>query len=356
MFNSQSSADAVPVQEPLTKESSDCNPVLHRYPSSPPPSSSVSHPFKLHPQDSAVPSSLMFNLHSEKINNSKEKQKSLKRQSKWSKGGTMSYSRVLASQPQKALSGLKIRVAKLQEEDDHYYTFSKSQNVNNTWDDIRPNQDPLTKGSKFPGANKLPPTSIQSGPSHFAPRSLNKATIQRLNCHVTVPNKIFPSGTLDLSVSSARSKLRKSKSQIPVPPHPSIHIPLLPIQDKRPFSEELSTAPPGSCPEPYTRPESSTRPESQSALRSGTASSHMSSDHLIISADLTRQTGELLLLNRAGEIVHHVKETEAVNGNGASDDDDDDDSMLENGLVAPPPTARNELSLECLVNDSESNT
>ncbi len=343
---SQSSAEVVPVQEPSNRES--CNP-NHVLPYSPSSSSSL---YKPNPHDTGVPSSLMFNLHSKRITNNcsrAERQNILRKQSKWSKGGNMSYSRVLASQPQKALTGLKTRVARLQEDDNHYYMFNKPQNVNTTCGDeggTPLNQDPLTMGSKFPKSDSIHPqtASIQSGPSCFVPRSLNKATIQRLNCHVALPNKTLPfskrPGLLDLSVSSARSKLRKSNSHLQIPPRPSVHIPLLSIPN-RPFSEELQSDPPGS--------ESYTRPESHSAVRSCTSSSRVSSDHLIISADLAIKTGELLLLNRAGKVVHQITETDTgVNSSVSGDDCVKSDSVMENGSVAPPPTARNEESMESL--------
>ena len=38
--------------------------------------------------------------------------------------------------------------------------------------------------------------------------------------------------------------------------------------------------------------------------------SHHSSDHLIASADIATETGELLLLDRRGRVIHYVKEGE----------------------------------------------
>ena len=63
--------------------------------------------------------------------------------------------------------------------------------------------------------------------------------------------------------------------------------------------------------------------------------SHHSSDHLIASADIATETGELLLLDRRGRVIHYVKE-------GEQDTHwvDADDSGLEDGSIAPPPTAR----------------
>ena len=255
---------------------------------------------------------------------------------------------MLASRPEEALSGLKVKITKLKQEADQYHLMGRSRELNEG-EGLYQNPKPSFReglGSRFPGMDLLKPSAaISSGPStYFAPRSLTKATLQRLNYHVNANTKttLLPeslaAGRLDLSITSAKTKWKQSVPEpLLNPPRLSIHIPVLPIED-RPFSEEVvSTETPSHYPEPYTR--------SGSGLHSGTALSHMSSDHMIISAD---QTGDLLLLNRAGEVVHQVKETdtddaslpmEPVSGDEA-EEKGRGQSSLEKGSVAPPPTAR----------------
>lgn len=241
-------------------------------------------------ENTSVPSSMMIDLQSKKVQQASTKDQKQCGSRKGSSLGLSSYSRALAQQPQKALTGLKIRVAQLQVEDEHYYlttkpsidTFSKSTDGNNT-------------GYLKPLYDRTSP--VKTGPSYFTPRSLNKATLRRLNC---ASNKaaidLSQSKTLGLAVSN---KPFKSIDEI-IPVRPSIHIPLLPLHES-PFSEDFGS-----------HPDSCIWPDSRSAINSGNASSHQSSDHLIVSADLATQTGELLLMNRAGEVIHQVKETDVV--------------------------------------------
>ena len=113
---------------------------------------------------------------------------------------------------------------------------------------------------------------------------------------------------------------------------PSIHIPLLPIP--RPFSEDaLSTIPPSSAPNAVSLDSRC------SDLHSG---SQTSSDRMIISADLASQTGELFLLNREGEVVHHV--TDMVTP--GRDTNEGEGLHVEAGFIAPPPSARDEVPSE----------
>lgn len=268
-----------------------------------------------------VPSSMIVDLQSKKIHSSSDRE-----QKRRGANGLSSYSRALAQQPQKALIRLKIRTAQLQAEDEHYYLTT------------RPSID---TSSKSTGSNTgfLKPfhdrtSPVKTGPSYFTPRSLNKATLQRLNCSKGAVS-LSHSKTLGLAVSNIPMK---SINEIPI--RPSVHIPLLPLHES-PFSEEFGS-----------HPDSCTWPDSRSAVFSENASSHLSSDHLIVSADLANQG--LLLMNRAGEVVHKVKETDAVktpknekihhldvdlgsSTTSPSETTPNSDPTL--GSVAPPPTA-----------------
>ena len=203
-----------------------------------------------------------------------------------------------------------------------------------------------TNSSTFPGIESLkPPTTIVSGPSsYFAPRTLTKATLHRLNYRqhaIDESDLKNQSSRLNLSLFSTLAFDNKKLSMAQVlPPIPrlSIHVPVSPF-DERPFSEDVSLI------RPQTETQSQTRPDSRAGLHSGIALSHISSDHLITSADLASQTGKLLLLNRDGEVVHQIERTETdlslpLESILQTHSDEEGEMNLDEGTIAPPPTAR----------------
>ena len=308
---------------------------------SPLPSLSSSYPPQPPPPPSShVPSSLVLNLSSQKIYQThlngrhsltKKRQKS-----------TESFSRVLSTRPIDALSGLKAKMAELQLKANQ--PISTSNNESN--EENAPLQQTQSHMATFPGINTLqPPTTITSGPSsYFAPRALPKATLQRLthHSHSTQLQDTNQQSKLKLIplITSAHSRRTPILEALLQPSRrPSVHVPsnfsprIMP-----PYSEEMST-----------RPDTQTRPESRTQFHSSTALSHTSSDHIITGADLASQTGELLLLNREGQVVHEIARTEtnlslpldsfinlAYEGQGE----------LEDGSIAPPPTAHEEQGIK----------
>lgn len=74
----------------------------------------------------------------------------------------------------------------------------------------------------------------------------------------------------------------------------------------------------------------------------------MSSEHNIIRADLLSQTGEIILINRDGEIIHEIPRTatdislplEAVIQVTNEEDEYSGVVQIEDGAIAPPPSAR----------------
>ena len=289
---------------------------------------------------SHVPSSLVFNLSSQKIYQTrphgrhsltKKRQKSAE-----------SFSRVLSTRPIDALSGLRAKMAELQLKANQ--PISTSNNESN--EENAPLQQTQSYMATFPGINTLqPPTTVTSGPSsYFAPRALPKATLQRLthHSHLTQLQDTNQQSKLKLIplITSAHSKRTPILEAILQPSRrPSVHVPFNFSPDVLPpYSEEMST-----------RPDTQTRPESRTQFHSSTALSHTSSDHIITGADLASQTGELLLLNREGQVIHEIARTETDLSlpldsfiNLAYEGRDECPSELEDGSIAPPPTAHEE--------------
>ena len=117
------------------------------------------------------------------------------------------------------------------------------------------------------------------------------------------------------------------------PNHLSFHLPTsypqLRSSGGRPYSEDISTL----------------KSESRSSV-SHSALSHHSSDHLITGADIATGTGELLLLDKEGRVVHQVsssnnyKESRNLLQSSRSPELIVSSLKLEDGTIAPPPTAR----------------
>ena len=307
---------------------------------SPLPALSSSYPPPQPPPSSHVPSSLVLNLSSQKIYQTHPHD----RHSLTKKGqkSTESFSRVLSTRPADALSGLKAKMAELQLKANQPISTSNNEcNEENV-----PLQQTQSHMATFPGISTLqPPTTITSGTSsYFAPRGLPKATLQRLthHSHSTQLRDTNQQSKLKLIplITSAHSRRTPILESLLQPQRrPSVHLPSNFSPDVLPpYSEEMST-----------RPDTQTRPESRTQFHSSTALSHTSSDHIITGADLASQTGELLLLNREGQVVHEITRTETDLSlpldsfiNLAYEGQGECPSELEDGSIAPPPTAHEE--------------
>ena len=328
---SQSDIDVIPA--PDTNESNETTNVDKQPPPTPPAPSPTPPPSLNKPHH--TPSSLVFDVHSKNVHLTSTKQRNYLPKKSVKSVPVDSFSRALAAKPHEALSGLKIKMGELQQ---------KANQTPHQDTDQKQSQS-QTNSSTFPGIESLkPPTTIVSGPSsYFAPRTLTKATLHRLNYRqhaIDESDLKNRSSRLNLSLFSTLAFDNKKLSMAQVlPPIPrlSIHVPVSPF-DERPFSEDVSSI------RPQTETQSQTRPDSRAGLHSGIALSHISSDHLITSADLASQTGKLLLLNKDGEVVHQIERTETdlslpLVSILQTHSDEEGEMNLKEGTIAPPPTA-----------------
>jgi hypothetical protein len=255
-------------------------------------------------------------LRSHKVHQSSSIHKSASKKSL--KNKKESYSRALASRPLEALNDLKGKINELQ--------VKANQTTKDTSRDISSFKQTHSHITSFPD---LQTSLALSTLAYHEPKF--KVRLNRLTQRDSSPKP---------------SPVESSGG----PSLPHIRVPMI-----RPFSEDFVTRPVthhvplASSPSPPPPPLSSTsKPHPNDDDNGGRTSSHTSLELDIARADLASQTGELLLLNRQGEIIHRsgtdmsLRLDAIINVTNNNDNTSELDHMveLEDGTIAPPPTAR----------------
>lgn len=302
-------------------------PSLTPSPPTPPP---PHIPLPVRPPDSKIPSSILLNLSTSTVHRPAPQYHVHSPTVEKTKG---SFSRRLASNPEEAMQNMKIkrspplchRTVFPRALSTRHSTFSEATTVSA----LPPKTPPTQRSSGLKGVGDItltltPPLPQEStSPRHPPLTSTHlkrqQAAMENMKQHSTMH---------DCRDQSWLSCTAISTSQ----PHTnyfSVHLPSYQI-------DELPTSPP-------TQPHNEDIPvlASESPC-SGIHSSlsHHSSDHLIASADIATETGELLLLDRSGRVIHHVKARQKLEDYYRAQNTSTPDMGLEDGSIAPPPTAR----------------
>lgn len=300
--------DAVPTEKPLLdlgKKNTSPPPPL------PPPALSLS-PSLLNKE----PSSLLLNTSTKIVHRPKSLLPGGKRpvEGGGGGGGKGSFSRQLAANPEETVANLKARrpAMKLSLQQPRELTHhtgdlisrlsaSYSEDATTISPDLHPSYHPglphPTLPPPSPSHQLLLPPAVLPLSSPTSPRRLHlpschlnrqRAAAETMKLHTHSPS-VLNQTWLQVSPCLPSSSSPSPRAH---PSHLSIHLPMNYHQvtsSGQPYSEDLPTL------------------KSESRL-SGTHSSlsHHSSDHLIAGADIATGTGELLLLDKEGRVVHQV--------------------------------------------------
>ena len=277
----------------------------------------------IRPPVSKVPASVLLNLSTSSVHRPRPQHyQTTSSMPAKSKG---SFSRRLATNPEEAMHNLKIKRPILQQLRPTSYArtgLSTRQSVFSeatTVPTLPPHSPPLQRNAPLPtfqaiGDTLFPPRQGNNPPSPRTSTHLKRqqAAVKTMKQHA-LSHDLQNQPWLCISSCAGNSQPHSNHLSVHLPSHTEAS------SNQRFYGEDYSPT-----------PKSETRYNGvQSSL------SHHSSDHLIASADIATETGELLLLDRRGRVIHYVKE-------GEQDTHwvDGDESTLEDGSIAPPPTAR----------------
>lgn len=277
-----------------------------------PPTSPIPKLPSLASRDKCVPSSLILDLSAQKLHQTTPK---WRRNPTTRRFKTTSFSRTMEATPEEALTGLKLRAVE--------HKSSPSQ-----WVCQKLMDTPKTRHNHsitFPSITDLePPSTVPTG---FSPRPLPKATLQRMTetsrgLTRNIPPIILPFDNLVPKLLSIRVPTAAAPINTRVDNRP-----LTVFSEDMVSSEKLDTGP-----------------------RCETVMSHASSDQVIMGANMASQ-GNLLLLNREGQVVLEVDRTDDSSSIKVAQESCSPTSEVEllkfstklltpdDGSVAPPPTA-----------------
>ena len=228
--------------------------------------------------------------------------------------GQESYSRGLASRPIETMYGMKSKTCSKK-----HHTLTKQEMNNKT-----SGKDMWSHFSSFPAATN-------TGDSAMPTRPLIKPSST---------NQIKPSLNQDTNNTATVTSINLSPLLVAsAKPPPSNLYTSVPTVSVRQYSEELPSR-------PGTHLKVATYNKD---TRSSTTLSNISSEHNIVRADLSSQNGEILLINREGEVVHEIARTDTdlslpldtvIQITDGDDECCTNITQLEDGTIAPPPTAR----------------